>query len=249
LKTNSNNAQVHFDNTALKYSKNFDTKTKSGRNFEFRERRSIVSNVLSGESGVLLDCACGSGEITAEVILVGKYDAVTICDISENMLELAVKSIQKRSISINLKCIQSDIFEFLNRDDSYDVVLCLGLIAHTGRVDELLRLIRKRLSLEGKVILQSTRSEHWGTIIIRWITRYLSIKTHGYELAYYSSQELEKCILNEGNKILEKKRFCLAIPFGDRLCSYGNYMAEVIFKKIGSRFGSECIYVLGRAEG
>ena len=66
--------------------------------------------------------------------------------------------------------VQSDVFDFKPSDARFDLILCLGLIAHTGRLDILLPHLKSMVTPRGRIILQTTLTDHLGTRIVRALT-------------------------------------------------------------------------------
>ena len=239
-----NSVHEHFEGAAKKYSSNF-LNLKSGRNYEFKTRLNIVTNMLRGASGRFLDFACGSGEITASILSSGHYSDAVICDISSNMLSLASEAISHSDAAENTTFIHGDIFNYLReKRGEFDVMLCLGLIAHSGHVEELLNLANESLSPNGRLILQSSIADNWNIRIVKFACNILRINTHGYRLNYYSSSVLARLINEAGFRIEKQQRYSFSLPLGDKFWAKGNYYLENVMQSISARFGAECIYML-----
>src|SRR3954469_4480770 len=101
----------HFDALAPEYLNNFVAK-KSGKTFEFRKREEIVTAQLSGRPGSLLDCACGTGEITAAVLKSGGFDSAVICDISKEMVSFARRALSGFSADKEILFVNEDVFDY-----------------------------------------------------------------------------------------------------------------------------------------
>src|SRR5215469_4561430 len=133
--TNQDKAAVQqfFTGNAAEYSKLFLEK-RSGSNFGFRERLNLALEMTAGISGRLLDCACGSGEITARILGSGRFTGATVIDLSPKMLDLARQRLASdvNGMASGLVLKSSDIFEFARQAhaERYDLIVCLGLIAH-----------------------------------------------------------------------------------------------------------------------
>jgi SAM-dependent methyltransferase len=222
---------------------------KTGKNFAFRQRLVLVTEVSQELTGRLFDCATGSGEIAASILAKGNFDCATLLDISQDMLDLAVRQIGatlagKKLANIEFKC--DDVFNFAVKEpnNQYDYILCLGLIAHTGRLDELLILLRGLLAKHGIIYLQTTLLDHWGTKIERFFTEERFLRNHGYRIAYFRHKDIVSACAQAGLKIVSRKRYSIGIPFGDRIFSWGNYHLERIFRSRMNNWGSEAIYTI-----
>ncbi len=82
-----------FTETSKEYARLFLSK-KTGKNFIFRQRLSLATMAALGKSGQVLDCATGSGEITAAIIAAGRFDRATLLDVSPQMLDLTSRQIK-----------------------------------------------------------------------------------------------------------------------------------------------------------
>jgi len=234
----------HFQELAPEYVNNFSG-ASSGKNYEFSERMRIVKEEVSNENGLLLDCACGTGEITSAVLSTEYFSGAVVVDLSSNMLDVAVKNIEKSSCSGDIQLYNVDIFEYCPRGDvKFDVILCLGLIAHTGNLDDLLVHLKSMLSDNGKIILQTSLLDHWGVKVVKFVNSMNYFKKNKYELVYYDMNNIKRSIGRAGLNVLSVKRYCFGFPFGDKISRTVNYWLEFVMRKVSSRKGSEAIITL-----
>lgn len=222
---------------------------KTGKNFIFRQRLSLATEAALETSGRMFDAATGSGEISAAIMTTGKFNQATLLDLSPQMLELASNQMRNNRAAENaakVEFICEDVFRFapMNSHRKYDLILCLGLIAHTGRLQELLLMLRAMLAKNGIILLQSTLLDHPGTRVERFLTRNRYFRKHGYRISYFRHRDIEAACAGAGLNITARKRHGLGLPFGDRLWDWGNYQLERIFQKWASAHGSEAIYIL-----
>jgi 2-polyprenyl-3-methyl-5-hydroxy-6-metoxy-1,4-benzoquinol methylase len=230
----------HFDLISSKYEKNFSGE-KSGNVYDFNTRRNLVNKILNGKSGNFLDCACGTGEITSKILDSGDFKNAYVCDISKDMLDIAKSRIT--DTSTKTKFINSDIFEFSpDQGVKFDVIICLGLIAHVGSLEELFIKLKKMLNPDGTIILQSSLLDHWGIKIIRLLTSKKYERQNGYKINYFTYKEILSYAQKSGLEIKNTMRYKFGVPFGDRLSRKVNYRLEVLMKGFSSKFGSECIF-------
>lgn len=234
----------HFSSLLPSYKENFSQKN-SGKSHQFRTRLSLVRSLLDRANGNLFDCACGTGEITASVLNSGDFSNVVVSDISKEMLISARNLISKNNNIENIIFQNVDIFEYKKTTgQKFDVILCLGLIAHTGRLEDLIRHLKSMLSTKGVILLQSSLVEHWGVKFERFIGAKSFTRKHGYEISYYTVSAIERVVKSSGMKIVKSKKYCFGFPFGDRIFGIGNYWLEKFSKRFSSKKGSECIFVL-----
>ena len=246
-KSDKEAVQQFFTATATDYSKFFLSR-RTGSSFSFRERLALAVQMTGNMSGRLLDCACGSGEITTAILGSKRFTKATIIDLSPRMLTVAQQHLetQLKTSEINLEFINSDIFAFAtpSRAGQYDLILCLGLIAHTGRLDELLSKLKILLSPGGSILLQSSLLDHAGNLLVRSFTQKRYYRQHGYRISYFYNKDIVQAAQKAGLAVTAIRRFTFGFPFGDRLCARINYHLENIMRKWSSSQGAEALYVL-----
>ena len=239
--------KTHFDYLSSSYSENFSLE-KSGRNYDFRKRLNIVVQEIQIESGSLLDCACGTGEITLQVLKSSNFSTAVICDISQDMLSIANDLIAKEIKTSSISYREIDIFKYKPSTDlKFDIILCLGLIAHVGSLDDLLMHLKLMLSKSGKIILQSSLLDHFGVKLTKLLTAKRFTKKNGYHISYFSKKMIEECVLRNNLKINNVRRYNIGIPFGDRISKNANYWVEKKLADIANICGSDAIFVISHA--
>ena len=207
--------------------------------------------MTEGRSGALLDCAVGPAEITAEVLRRESFDRALLCDISPTMIAKASQRLDSllpaESIS-RVSFVTGDVFQILPSivDQRFDLVFCLGLIAHTGRLEELMFDLKAVLSPSGRILLQSTLFDHWGTKVVRTCSAKRYAAKHGYTIEYFYHKEILEACKRAGLRIVERRRYCAGIPFGDRIWARANYHLERLLSPLASYFGAESLYLLER---
>jgi hypothetical protein len=119
------------------------------------------------------------------------------------------------------------------------------LIAHTGRLDILLPHLKSMLTPGGRIILQTTLTDHFGTRIIRALTSGSEVARRGYRISWFSQRNISDACDRAGLRILETRRHTLGVPFGDRLWPWANFQLENRLEKWASVCGADAIYLLG----
>src|SRR5207249_961362 len=107
-------------------------------------------------------------------------------------LLLAAALLSSQIANTELEFIRSDVFNFKPADSGFDLVLCLGLIAHVGRLDILLSHLKSMLAPGGHIILQTTLTDHVGTRIVRALTARRELAKRGYRISWFSQREDRK---------------------------------------------------------
>ena len=118
----------------------------------------------------MLDCAAGTARDTCALLKSGSFSHATVVDISPTMLQSAKELLSGQITNTQLEFVHSDVFDFKPCDSCFDLVLCLGLIAHVGRLEILLRHLKSMLTLGGRIILQTTLTDHVGTRVVHAAT-------------------------------------------------------------------------------
>src|SRR6266536_1737119 len=136
---------AYFDKLPETHKRQFEERA-SGANFNFQQRLTLACELGGASSGRLLDCAAGTGEITCALLKSGKFNHATVVDVSPAMLQRTKDLLTSHIKNAELEFVQSDVFNFKPSDSRFDLILCLGLIAHTGRLDILLQNFRSMVS-------------------------------------------------------------------------------------------------------
>ena len=216
----------------------------SGASFYFQKRLTLACELASASAGRLLDCAAGTGEITCALLKSGRFSHATVVDISPAMLQSAKELLNSQIPNTELEFIRSDVFNFKPADSGFDLVLCLGLIAHVGRLDILLPHLKSMLAPGGHIILQTTLTDHVGTRIVRALTARRELAKRGYRISWFSQREISEACDCAGLRIIGVRRHSLAIPFGDRVWPWANLKMETALQHWASRHGADAIYLL-----
>ena len=237
---------AYFEKLPQIHKRQFEQKA-SGASFNFRKRLTLTCELAGASAGRLLDCGAGTGEITCALLKSGRFSHATIVDISSAMLQSAKELLSSQITNTELEFVHSDVFNFKPPDSRFDLVLCLGLIAHIGRLDVLLPHLKSMLAPGGRIILQTTLTDHLGTRIVRAITARRELAQRGYCISWFSQQDIADACHAAGLRIVEIRRHSLGIPFGDRLWPWANFQLETRLQNWASRQGADAIYVLARS--
>jgi SAM-dependent methyltransferase len=225
--------------------KNQFAQRASGASFYFHMRLTLARELAGASRGRLLDCASGTGEITYALLQSGRFSHATVVDVSPAMLQSARELLSSQITKTELEFVHSDIFNFKPSDSGFDLILCLGLIAHVGRLETLLSHLKSMLTPNGRIILQTTLTDHAGMQIVRALTARRELTQRGYRISWFSQRDIADACHGAGLQILEMRRHSLGIPFGDRFWPWANFQLETRLQKWASRHGADAIYLLG----
>jgi len=176
----------------------------------------------------------------------GRFSHATVVDISPAMLHSAKELLSSQITNTEFEFVQSDVFNFKPSHAGYDLILCLGLIAHVGRLDILLPHLKSMLAPGGRIILQTTLTDHVGARIVRALTARSELAQRGYRVSWFSQRDIADACHAAGLRIVEMRRHSLGIPFGDRFWRWANFQLETRLQKWASRHGADAIYLLER---
>ncbi|MGB8214526.1 MAG: class I SAM-dependent methyltransferase [Anaerolineales bacterium] len=100
----------------------------------------------------ILDIGCGDGSLSLQFL--DETEHITLLDFAPNMLELCRQKISPEQAD-RVSFVQSDFINFIAQD-CYDVVLCIGLLAHVSSLQISMRKISHFIKPGGHVLLQFT---------------------------------------------------------------------------------------------
>src|SRR5258707_5924972 len=235
---------AYFDKLPETHKRQFEERA-SGANFNFQQRLTLACELAGASSGRLLDCVAGTGEITCALLKSGRFNHATVVDVSPAMLKSAKDLLTSQIRNAELEFVQSDVFNFKPSDSHFDLILCLGLIAHTGWLDILLPHLRSMLTSGGRIILQATLTDHLGTRIVRALTSRSEMARRGYRISWFSERNISDACNRAAVRVLETRRHSLGVPFGDRLWPWANFQLETRLEKWASSHGADAIWLLG----
>jgi ubiquinone/menaquinone biosynthesis C-methylase UbiE len=235
---------AYFEKLAEVHKRQF-AETASGASFYFRTRLQLACDLAGASSGRLLDCAAGTGQITCALLKSGRFSHATVVDISPAMLQSAEEFLTSQLTNAELEFVRSDVFNFKPSDSGFDLILCLGLIAHTGRLNILLAHLKSMLAPGGRIILQTTLTDHPGTFFVRMLSSRRELTRRGYRISWFSKRDIAEACDDAGLRILDMRRHSLGIPFGDRFWAWANFQLECRLQKWASQHGADAIYLLG----
>jgi hypothetical protein len=165
------------------------------------------------------------------------------------MLEYTKARVSDISESQQFYYHENDIFNFLGQSiqeqKKYDLILCLGLVAHVGNLHLLLDLLFQCLEPKtGKLILQTTLLDHFGTRCLRKLTADRYSREKGYSISYFYLHDVISLAKTKGLSASQIERFGLNIPGADRLFPAGNFYLEKWTRSWQQKYGSEALIVL-----
>lgn len=158
-----------FENTALYLTYDYNLQI----------RKESVEAFTAGMSfGNVLDIPSGTGAIS--IPLLNRIEKLTLIDISSNMLAIVRKNVPENYIG-KTEIINADFFDLNLPENSYNLIICLGLVAHVNSPEQLLTKVSSLLKPGGMLIIQNTDASHIYSYSIRF---YLWLKSLIKKQAY-----------------------------------------------------------------
>jgi ubiquinone/menaquinone biosynthesis C-methylase UbiE len=137
----------------------------------------------------ILDAAGGTGRITLSLIKMGY--AVTLCDISPGMLDVAKQKMLKEGVLDNVTISECNVCNMPFPDENFNFVLCYG--GEIKAVKELVRVTKKK----GKISM--CLANRYGTAINKFR------KDPEHALALLTSKSDYDCYEDEKYRVLNEK--------------------------------------------
>ena len=158
-----------FENTALYLTYDYNLQI----------RKETVETFTSGLNFTsVLDMPSGTGAMS--IPLLNRTGKLTLIDISANMLAIAKENIPAE-YEEKTETINADFFTLSLPENSYDLIICLGLLAHVNSPEQLLNKLSSLLKPGGMLVIQNTNSRHFYSHLIRL---YLGLKNIIHKQSY-----------------------------------------------------------------
>src|SRR5207248_3205409 len=211
LDSRSERARTHFANPSPYLTGNY--------NISLRAR--IVKQLLGGISNCrILDLGCGNGTISLQFLAANNH--ITLVDSSDGMLERAKRNTPNESAT-HVDYVRSDIFEF-NPAARFDVVFCIGVLAHISSVEGAIAKVSGHLKPGGRCIFQITDDSQFIHKINRWL---YSVRAAIREFLGYSPLKLKRMSLADVVAIASRNGLNLVAKQRHRLMLFPG-MAELL---------------------
>ena len=231
----------YFDKIAKTYQKNLSF-NKSGKYIEFFHRKIILAKISKNCGPRYLDLGCGDGTISKHILAKNKkIKEATFLDFSTTMIKLIKKS-TKSFYSFKKKYILSDTSKFKTKQ-KYNLIIAVGICGHIVNLENLIKILKKNLDPDGKILFQYTKKNHLFSIIYRFI---MSKKKHqnNEEYSWHSTKLIINKLQKHNLKIQKKYNYKIGIPFLDFFSPKLNYLIEKKFQLFGRYLGTETIMVI-----
>jgi ubiquinone/menaquinone biosynthesis C-methylase UbiE len=133
----------------------------SRRAFDIRIRVETVQQMLNVAAPKrVLDIGCGDGSISLPLLT--EKTTVTLLDLSAKMLSLA-QSRTPVDLRHNVTLVNEDFMRAPLEPGSFDVILCLGVLAHVEHPETLIAKIAASLKPDGVAVVEYTDATHFAS--------------------------------------------------------------------------------------
>jgi len=219
------------------------------RRFNINIRAETVQYFLRNRDFTrILDVGCGDG--SASIPLLAAQKSLTLLDLSENMLSIALSKVPP-DLRQNVQAINQDFLSASLEPHSFDLIICVGLLAHVDSPKHVIDKIARLLSPNGVVVMQSTNS---GGFLSRVGISYRRILEAFGRLKYHytltTANQVIQMFAACGLELSEIYRYSLpSLPAIDRILSQRalyNYV-RLAYGPAQNNYntwpGKECIYL------
>jgi SAM-dependent methyltransferase len=167
-------------------------------------RAEIIGDLLKNVRGArILDLGSGSG--TVSLPLLPKCDNLTLVDYSEAALNIARSRVPPECLE-KIDFRLDDIFHFTG-DEPFDVVLCIGVLAHVDSTEEALRCIVRNLIPGGKCVVQLTPTDS----VLSWSFFGLD-RLRRLKYRRTPSKDVIAAASAMGLKLIDRRRHLVIVP-------------------------------------
>jgi len=222
------------------------------RSYNIRLRSETVREMVgTRQPESILDIGCGDGSLSLQ-LLTGQ-NRLLLVDVTKTMLDVAMSRVPE-TLRPTVKSFHGDFLKAALEPASFDLILCLGVLAHVDSPTDVVARICTLLKPGGMAIVTISSGRH----PLGWLrARYVGMRdlfiSPLYKLKWLSPRQVLRQFLNGGLEVKQKFQYNFPAPFMDRLLSNERLYSRI--RRIhGSAannrrpwMGSEGIYALEKA--
>jgi 2-polyprenyl-3-methyl-5-hydroxy-6-metoxy-1,4-benzoquinol methylase len=212
------------------------------RNFNIRARAYIVRKLLGDVTNKnILDIGCGDGSISRQFL--SDSNRLTLLDLSTSMLEVAQSKTPQEYLH-QTSYINND-FNKCGFVNEFDLVLCVGVLAHVDSVAETVQAISTSLKNGGMCLLQITDADSLFSRAMKayGVLRRAKAVKFGYAMNRTTSSMVLELAAQNSLEFLKQSRYSLLLPGMLRLPDgfLYRYQIATVESKWFSGFGTEAL--------
>jgi ubiquinone/menaquinone biosynthesis C-methylase UbiE len=221
------------------------------RAYDIRIRTETVRQMVRlGDGTRVLDIGCGDGSVSLPLLT--QKTRVTMLDLSSNMLSLAQSKIPPELLS-NVEMINEDFTNVAFAPQSFDLILCIGLLVHVVSPADLIAKMVTLLKQNGSIIVECSDADHFASRLFTYIYRVKTLfRRPRYHLNAVSYSDVLKMLHGHGFHPEATYRYSTPAPGVNRLFSQETlYKLNIgLFGRIGTNrnawLGNEYITLFSR---
>jgi ubiquinone/menaquinone biosynthesis C-methylase UbiE len=132
--------------------------------YNIKLRAETIAEFLKSDNiGSVLDIGCGDGSLSRG--LLNANNRLTLVDASQTMLKIA-RSRVPEDLVWRLQTINSDFMGAALEPQSFDLIICVGVLAYVEDRQAFIARIKSLLKPGGSVIVECTDGSHWWSGVI-----------------------------------------------------------------------------------
>jgi 2-polyprenyl-3-methyl-5-hydroxy-6-metoxy-1,4-benzoquinol methylase len=194
-------------------------------------RSEIVRDLLGDVRGKrILDLGSGSG--TVSIPLLAECGELTLVDYSDAALDIARSRVEPEYAD-KIALVVGDIFKFTS-SRPFDIVLCIGVLAHVDSTEEALRCVVRNLAPGGRCIIQLTPADN----PLSWL---FLAAGHLHRMKYRPTRprDIIKAAKTFGLELVRKQRHLLLVPgamqmMGEAFLRYDRFISNSPLSLLGT---------------
>jgi ubiquinone/menaquinone biosynthesis C-methylase UbiE len=196
--------------------------------FYFETRKQIIHDMIEDFHGHILDIGAGPGVMSLP--LMERPDtSLTVVEISMEMLKIIERQMQSQSDSFSqrIRLIHGDILEQHFESDSFDLIICAGILAHLSNLDLLFQKLVRWLKPGGQCIVQITNASHIAGFLQVHLANVRNL--YDYTLNHTPHHKVNRLFRKYNLRVLKQRHYHLRFP-GMRL--FGRRLLRIIEKQV-----------------
>lgn len=215
--------------------------------YHIRVRIETVTEFLNGAKfDRILDIGCGDGSISLPLLT--KDNRLTLLDMSEGMLARARSRILTNQMD-RVEILNGDFMNTRLDSNSYDLIVCIGVLAYIDPVRPFLEKLSYLLKPGGKLIIEWTDGYHFVSRLLRPYHKLMNVfVTPKVQLSIHRSAAIVESLRELGFEVQGSYQYCSPLPVVRRLLSQ-DVSYRMIRKMHGNVqcnraawLGEECIF-------
>jgi 2-polyprenyl-3-methyl-5-hydroxy-6-metoxy-1,4-benzoquinol methylase len=218
------------------------------RRYIIEIRKETVNEFTAGRTfRNILDIGCGDGSISLP--LLNETNRLTLLDLSDAMLSRALSKVRPELLG-NVVAINQDFLSTPLKPGSYDLIICLGVLAHVQRSEPVIETLSQLLQPGGLLVLECTDCAHFSIKLTIMISRVRNIfkRAKVYQTRLISADSIIRISQNSNLKLLSVYRHNLALPLMGKVLSQATLQKIIrwVFgtakRNRNASLGKECIF-------